>query len=155
MKKFAIMLLVGVALVSLLALCSCSEDNGTPTTTAPPQDTTHTTPAVTTAAPAPEHPAPQPAEGVLSYQKEGESITAYVTLPKCAGEAVSLLLLTDLRYQYSWAEAPDACLSDLGQLTLSSSGEGSLTLTPKTTDAPLYLILSTSCGSYAMEVSVK
>ena len=141
MKKY--IPIVGMCLLAACLLAGCKSKN-TPvqSTTAPVATTTTTTISTDNL----------PAEGVLSCQKDGTTIAIRVTLAECANEEVSLLVLSDLSYQYTWWENPDACLSDLGQLTLDAKGEGSIELKLKSSEQPVYLLLTTSAGVATLEV---
>lgn len=144
MKKITLLLFV-----CLLALCLLSACGDTLDTTPSPD----TTPSADVTTADPSLPKPLPGEGVLSYRKENGGITVSVNLPDCGGEEVSLLLLTDLNARYSWWEDPSA-LSAMGQLKLSKTGEGDLTLVPKEDGKTLWLLLTSSTGSYSLEVTL-
>lgn len=93
-----------------------------------------------------------PAEGVLSCERTENTVRVSVTLAKHAGEEVTLLALCDPAYQYTWWENPDACLSDLGQLSLDDQGKGVLELRLQSNANPVYILLTAPDGYYVVEV---
>lgn len=142
MRKNAIIL--GVCLLAVCLLGGCNKD---------PAPADPATAQSTTATARPERPEALPAEGVLSCERTGDTVSIRVTLAECAGEEVSLLALCDLAYQYTWWENPDACLSDLGQLLLDDQGEGNLELKLKGNEGRVYILLTASCGYSVAEVN--
>lgn len=147
MKKILICTLLLAA--CMLAGCKSKTQPGSTETdvltSTAPVSLSETSPAGTTPIPT------LPADGVLSCQRSGDTLLVNVTLPECAGGEVSLLALSDPQYQYSWSENPDALL-DIGQITLDSQGNGTLTLKLKSATEPVCVILTAASGSYTMEV---
>lgn len=141
MKRIIALWMAGTLLALLVG---CNQQEAEPTATEP------TPPAVTTM-----HEVVDPllpAEDVLSYTKEGSAVTVNVTLAKAAGCQASLILLTDPAYRLSWWDNADACLSDLGQLSLDETGSGTVTLQMKEGASSFCIILTTPVGAYLLEV---
>ncbi len=144
MKK----ILICAVLLSLCVVSGCkskTEPDGTEAVT--------TTASVSVSETAPAGTLPTlPADGALSCERSGDTVTVTVTLTECAGQEVSLLALSDSQYQYTWPDNPDA-LSDIGQITLDGQGKGSLVLKLKNETDPVCIILTASSGSYISEVN--
>ena len=96
---------------------------------------------------------PLPADDRLSVKKEDGALVVSVTSKEDAQKEVSLIVLTDLSYQYSWMDHTEECLSDLGQLRLDDQGCGKLTLTIKKEGTPLFLVLTAPSGSYSIQIN--
>ena len=141
MKRIIALWMAG-ALLALLMGCNQQEADATDTSSAPPATTTARE----------EVDLLLPAEDVLSYTKEGNAVTVNVTLAEAAGEEVSLILLTDPAYRLNWWDNADACLSDLGQLSLDETGSGIATLQMKEGASSFCIILPTPVGTYLLEV---
>ena len=92
------------------------------------------------------------ADKVLSFTKDADSLQIRVSLPECAGENISLILITDPSYQYSWEDEPATKLIDMGQLSLDQSGAGNGVLKLKSENEKCYLCLTSSAGSCIVEV---
>lgn len=105
---------------------------------------------VTTAAV--ENPDAVPADGIMSCTKSGDSVTVDITLSECAGKEVSLIVISDPQYQYTWSENAEVCLSDIGQVALDKDGKGTFELKLKNSSETAYIILTAEVGSYIAEV---
>ncbi|MBP3321855.1 MAG: hypothetical protein J6M12_05840 [Clostridia bacterium] len=95
---------------------------------------------------------PTPADGVLSTDKSGKTLTVKITLADQKNEQVSLVLLDDLSHKADWSENPEH-LIDLAQLTLNEQGEGTVTLQLKDENAVCHLLLTTTKGSYSVKIN--
>ena len=132
--------LISLLLTGSLLLCACT----------PHQPSTTSSSASSTEEPSLSE--LRPAEGVLFYTRQEDELTVTVTLADAAEEEISLLLLTDPNYRYTWTENPDAYLLNLGQIKLDPSGNGSL-IWPYDGRETAYLVLTASCGCYVLEVA--
>lgn len=92
------------------------------------------------------------ADKALSFTKDSDTLKIKVTLPECAKKEVSLILITDPKYQYNWEEDPASRLIEIGQLRLDSNGEGSIELKLKNPSQKCYLCLTAPAGNCILEV---
>ncbi len=116
-------------------------------------DSTSVTTTVTTTVTPEASYQPQSGEGVLSCKRNGSTVEVTVTLANHSGAEVSLIAISDPQYQLTWWENSDACLSDLGQIKLDEKGQGKLTLTLKSADDTVYVILTAPGCAYMTEVN--
>ena len=144
MKRLSLFILALLTAASLMGCNSEVSDTTPPQTTSPP---------AVTDAPSDTALPLSPADGVLSYTRTENSLTVKVTLADAKDQEVSLIALTDAAYRLSWWENDHAQLSDLGQLRLDASGNGTLTLQLKENTNAFCLILTAPTGAYLLEVN--
>lgn len=144
MRKSLVILCGVLLLACVLAGCNKEPQNN---------DATRGT-SVTTTVKAPAHAYdPQPGDGVLSCKRNEQQVEITVSLPDHGGEEVSVIAITDPKYQLTWWENADACLSDLGQIKLDDKGQGTLTLTLKSQSDSAYVVLTAKDCAYITEVN--
>ncbi len=150
MKKPTATLLI--LLLALSLLTGCQEKK---TTSEPERPTTPEEGSVSDIAPSPftsdpsgekDSISPLPENVHISAKKEGSSVKVRLSLPDATEKEVSLVVLTDLSYRYSWAEHKEA-LCDLAQIRLDDKGEGTLTMQLNNENDPFYLIITTADGT--------
>ena len=146
---------IAILLVLLLALSFLTACQGKKTTSEPQSPTTPEEGSVLDIVPSPSASdpseeksslSPLPENVDISAKKEGSSVAVRLSLPDAAGKEVSLVILTDLSYRYSWAEHQEA-LCDLAQVRLDDKGEGTLTMQLNNENDPFYLIVTAADGT--------
>jgi hypothetical protein len=94
-----------------------------------------------------------PFDGTVTAAKENGTVKVTVSLPQKGQTLCSLLLVTDLSYQYTFAQG-DGRLCDMKQIALDEKGEASATLQLNGVTETVYLIVTADDGTFAT-VTVK
>ena len=145
-KALSILLLL---LIALSLFAGCGKKKTEPADPAsPPQESTSDTgdPSVP---PSNESPTPSstfPTDGSVAVTKDETSVKVTMAIPSLAGKELSLVLIKDPAYRYTWAEDPAARLCGISQICLDDKGEGTATLTPSA-QGSAYLVITTEDGA--------
>ena len=160
MKKLTATLLILLLALLLLAGCQSKKTTSEPSVSDTPEESSVSDIAPSPSVPSVSEPSkekvslsPLPENVDISAKKEGTSVTIRLSLPDAAEKEVSLVILTDLSYRYSWAENPEEGLCDVAQLALDDKGQGEASLYIKNATDTFYLVVTTADGtSYTLTI---